>query len=76
MRDHLPAERRRVVEVEVLQAFGGREAGDPDALLAAVVLPGRYLSLETPGEDSSWLSSSLNGLAPPGEGTDAASDGA
>jgi hypothetical protein len=40
-----------VIEVEVLEALAGREAGGADAVLAAVVLAGRDLPFETGGEE-------------------------
>ena len=47
MGDDLAFESAGVVEVELLQALAGREAGGPDAALAAVGLPGGDLTLET-----------------------------
>ena len=43
--------RALVVEVEVLEGLAGREAGGPDAGLAAVVLAGRHLPLEAGGQE-------------------------
>jgi hypothetical protein len=36
-----------VVEVELLDAFAGREPGGPDAVFAAVGIPGGDLTLQT-----------------------------
>jgi hypothetical protein len=47
MGDHLPAHRRLVFEVEVLEALPGREAGGLDARLTTVALPRGDLALET-----------------------------
>ena len=49
--DDVTAQGALVVEVEVLQRLAGREAGRPDADLAAVGLPGRDLPLEAGGEE-------------------------
>ena len=40
-----------VVEVELLEGLSGREAGRPDADLAAVGLAGGHLALETGGQE-------------------------
>lgn len=40
-----------VVEVEVLEGLGGREAGGRDAALAAVVLAGAHLPLKARREE-------------------------
>jgi site-specific DNA recombinase len=48
---HLSSDRALVVEVELLERLVSREAGRPDAVLAAVGLPGGHLPLEAGGQD-------------------------
>jgi hypothetical protein len=51
MGDHVAFEAALVVEVEVFEALAGRQARGADAVLAAVVLAGGDLALETGGQE-------------------------
>jgi hypothetical protein len=51
VRDHLPLQGPGVVEVELLQALAGREAGVTDAAFAAVGFSGGDLALQAGGQE-------------------------
>ena len=51
MGDDLAFEAALMVEVELLEGLSGREAGRPDADLAAVGLAGGHLALEAGGQE-------------------------
>jgi hypothetical protein len=48
-----------VVEVELLDAFAGREPGGPDPTLAAVGVPRGDLALQEAAKYSSWVQDSV-----------------
>jgi hypothetical protein len=59
MHDLVAFQAAGMVEVELFDAFAGREPGGPDAVFAAVGVPGGDLALQAGRRYSSWVQDSL-----------------